>query len=363
MKKIKMQLITKIIIISALIIITAILFIIQFKESRNYKTLEKENKLYTYNLASDIKYNVKLFENSIYDKTTLPQGEIYISSLVDDIELSLSNKFSGSDRAKILGKYNITATVKGNISEQNVTKVLWSKLFILKEDTEFSTFNSNKEIIENLTLDYDWYNNLSKEIYENTKIITSNVIELVMNIEYKIETKYGTVNEVIKPTIIIPIGSQYFSTISSNLDEKTGDFKIIDKITINPNFRMIILCRIIIGFILCVIIALPIFTIKPSEYDMYIKKINIIFKNYAKILVGIENSNNLDSDNIFYVKSFEDLIKISDEIEKPIFYNFSENIGHMNKFYIINENTSYLYYIKHSAVIIPSSNLENSKNI
>jgi hypothetical protein len=60
---------------------------------------------------------------------------------------------------------------------------------------------------------------------------------------------------------------------------------------------------------------------------------------------------------MFSVKSFEDLIKISDEIEKPIFYNYSENIGHMNKFYIINENTSYIYYIKHSAVIVSSSTL------
>lgn len=363
MKKIKMQLITKIIISSVLILISTILFILQFKESKNYKTTEKETKLYNYNLSSDIKYNVKLFDNSIYDENILPQDRVYISSVVDDIELSFTNKFFGSERAKILGKYNITATVKGNISEQNESKVLWSKSFILKNDTKFATLSSKEQIIENLILDYDWFNNLSKEIYESTKILTANVIELVMNIEYNVETKYGMVKESINPTIIIPIGSNYFSTISSNLNEKTGDIKTIDKLIVDPNFAMIALCRIIIAILLLGIVILFIFTINPSEYDMYLKKIDKIFKNYSKLLVGINNSNNLDCDNIFYVKSFEDLIKISDEIEKPIFYNFSENIVDMNKFYIINENTSYIYYVEHSPAIISSNNLENSKSI
>jgi len=363
MKKLKMQLITKIIICSVLILISTILFIVQFKESKNYKTAESETKLYNYNVSSDIKYNVKLFDNSIYDKKILPQDGFYISSIVDDIELSFTNKFSGSEISKIFGKYNITATVKGNISEQNEIKMLWSKFFILKNDTEFSNLSSKKQIVENLILDYDWFNNLSKEIYESTKILTSNFIELVMNIEYNVETKHGIVKEIINPTIIIPIGSNYFSTISSNLNEKTGDIKKIDKIIIDPNFTLIISCRIIIAILLLAIIALFIFTTNPSEYDMYIKKINKIFKNYSKLLVGINNSTNLDCDNIFNVNSFDDLIKISDEIEKPIFYNFSENIGNMNKFYIINENTSYIYYVRHSLAIISSNNLEDSKGI
>lgn len=363
MKKLKMQPIIKIIIIFILVSLSIILFILQFYESKNYTIVEKENKLYSYKISPNIKYNVNLFDNNIFDNNSLPQGGTYISSLVDKIDLNISSALSGNKKSRISGKYNITATIKGNISSQNEPKTLWSKRIILRDDTNFVTMGNDKEITENLSIDYNWYSNMVKEVNESINVSTTNILEIAMNVEYDIDTDHGKIKETANPTIIIPIGSNYFTLNSSNTNEKIGDIKKTDKLTLNPDFKIITLYRILIGIILIVLILLLIFTTNPSEYDIYVKKINNIFKNYSKLLVGIVSFNNLNCDNIYYVKSFDDLVKISDEIEKPIFYNDSKNIENISEFYIINMNSIYIYYIESPESIALKDDFENSENL
>jgi hypothetical protein len=361
MNKIKIQSMTKIIFISILISLSIILFMLQFFESKNYKTVDKETELYDYVISSNTKYNVKLFNNTIFENNTLPQDGVYITSLVDDIELNIINTFSGNEKVKIKGKYDITATMKGIIAEQDITKVIWSKLFKLKNNMQFYVTNDKNETIENLIIDYDWFSNISKEINESTKISTNNVLEVTMNIEYDVETKHGIVKEIANPTVIIPLSSNYFTPTSSNIADIANNIKKTDKEIIEPNHTIINIYRIFIAIILIIIILLFTYTVKPSEYDMYIKKINNIFKNYSKLLVGVKSSNNLEYNNIYYVKNFNDLIKISEEIEKPIFYSDTENLSNINKFYIINENVIYIYYVKPIETIISSDKLEDLK--
>lgn len=361
MKKIKMKLITKIMLISSLISLLIILFMLQYFESKNFKTLEKENVLYNCVVSSNVKYNVNLLENNIFENNTLPQDGVYITSLVDNIDLSFISKFSGSEKAKVMGKYNISATMKANITEDNVVKTLWSKFYKLKNDSQFNFLDDKNETVEKFTIDYKLYNNLAKEINESTKIATNNVLEITMNIEYNVETKHGIIKEIANPTIIIPLSSSFFSPTKSNMDDITDKITKMDAVIIEPNYTIINIYRIFIAITFIIVILLFVFTVKPSEHDMYLKKIDNIFKNYSKLLVCVNSSNNLELKNIYYVKTFYDLIKISEEIEKPIFYNDNENICEINKFYIINENTIYIYYIKLPEAIISSDNLKDIK--
>ena len=341
--KIKMQLLTKIILISTLFVLSIVFFVLQFKESKNYKTIDTEVKLYNYNYSSDIKYSVKLLDNNIFDTQVLPQDGFYMPSFVDDMALSFTHKLTGDKEAKITGKYNIVGTLKGTISDQNQVNTLWSKKFTFKPDTAFSDVTLSKELFEDFILDYSYYNSLSKEINEITKIPTSNLIEITMNIEYTIETEHGSIKETINPTIAIPLSTNYFSVLNTNLDNKTGDIKKTDIATIPPNSKLIVFYRILIGIIIIIILLLFFMTTKPTDYDIYINKVKKIFKNYGKLLIGINNYEDLEYEKIYYIKSIEDLIKISDEIEKPIFYNNSDIIGNINEFYIIDSKISYIY--------------------
>lgn len=352
--KIKMQLATKIILISILFVLSIVFFILQLNESKNYKTLNTEIKLYNYNCSSDIKYSVKLLENSIFDTQILPQNGFYMPSFVDDMAINFTHQMTGDKKAKIIGKYNIVGTVKGTISDQNQINTLWSKEFIFKPDIAFSNVSSSKQISEDFILDYSYYNSLSKEINEITKIPSSNMIEITMNIDYTIETEHGNIKEVLSPTITIPLSTNYFSVLTTNLDSKTGDIKKTDITTIPPNSMLIVFYRIIIGIIIIIILLLFFMAAKPSDYDIYINRIKKIFKNYGKLLIGINSYEDTEYDKIYYVRSIEDLIKISDEVEKPIFYDNSENVGDINEFYIIDSKISYIYKLNN----LKAENLE-----
>ncbi len=356
-RKMKIRLAIKVALCVVMSVLSIVLFILQFNESKNYKTVENKVKLYDYTLSSDIKYNVKLKDNNIFDTNILAQDGTYISSLVDNIELNITNNIESSEIAKISCKYNVIAILKGNISEENEIKTLWSKYFKLKENVEVFGLSSKKVIEENIDVDYDLYNNIAKEINETIKVPTQNLIEIMMDIELNIETKHGLVKEKMNPTITIPVNNSFFTITSSNIDEKIGDISKTESIIIEPNFTRINIYRFLIGISIIIIVLIIIFTTNPSENDIYRREIKTVFKNYSKLLVGVSVSNTFDFENIYHVKSIEDLIKISDELEKPILYNSSDNIENINDFYIIYEKSSYIYSIKTPKIIISDENL------
>jgi len=46
------------------------------------------------------------------------------------------------------------------------------------------------------------------------------------------------------------------------------------------------------------------------------------------------------------VKSIDDLIRVSDEIEKPVMYRYNKNVRDINRFYVFDDNFVYIFKVK-----------------
>jgi hypothetical protein len=75
------------------------------------------------------------------------------------------------------------------------------------------------------------------------------------------------------------------------------------------------------------------------------KKIKKHFKAHGKRLVGVEKNLTDEALSACYVHSLEDIIKISDEIERPIFYVFQNDLADIKEFFIIDREKAYLYRV------------------
>lgn len=326
-----------------LVISSGIFLFLQYKERSSVKSDVQEKTVFSYKTESPIDYKVHIIENPIYNTNVLPSDGIYITSLIKNIEIGFSHTFQGVRNCEISGSYDITASVKGTIGKDK-GNILWTKNFQLKPTTKFSGNDGKLSVKDSVLIDYHKYNNLCKELNSFTGVSTDDTLYITMNIKYDILTDKGTAKEQFSPTLSIPLDKNYFNINKINMDEKAGEIKKQVTVTLMPN-RILILLYTIIGIISIILAAVIIFfTEEPDKKDIYRKKIKKIFKNYGIRLVAITDEILTDESNRQNVRSMDDLIKISDELEKPILYVYKNDILEIKSFYVLADN-SFVYTV------------------
>jgi len=146
--------------------------------------------------------------------------------------------------------------------------------------------------------------------------------------------------------------TSYFNIERLNIEEKAGEIKNIVDVVQPPNKFKIVIFRIVIGLLIMLTLILIFFTEEPSSDDIYKKKIKNIFKSHGTRLVAINNELIIANESYQDVHSIDDLVKISDELEKPIMYIYDTNITKMNNFYVIDNNGFYVYTVSYPNIYI-----------
>ncbi|MFA9423679.1 MAG: DUF5305 family protein, partial [Sedimentibacter sp.] len=297
-----------------------------------------------------IDYKVNIIENAVYDTTVLPSDSTYITALINNIDINFKHMFEGDSISDIEGNYNIMASVTGKIGGQT-GNILWTKNYELKPATKFNTSSTTCEINDKVIIDYNLYNNVSKELNSLTGVSTNDTLNISMNVNYSAKTDEGIVEEKFSPALSIPLNSTYFNIERLNIEEKTGEIKNVVNVTEPPSILKIIIFRIAIGILIILTLILIFFSDEPSYDEIYKKKINKIFKTHGSRLVAINSELTLFKENHHNVHNIDDLVKIADELEKPIMYIYNANICEMDSFYVVDSNDSYAYTVSYPNIL------------
>ena len=284
-------------IILSIILLTGILFLeLINKNIQNNSTYQLNNKTY---------YTVNLKPNNYFSSNTIDANKYYITASIKSIDIYFDYYLKNKTKDDINYAYDITATLKSYAA--NGTKLVWTKDFNLKNIN-----NLNKEEIhikENYNLDYDYYVNYVKSFQIYYNINTENYLDVKLNIKIN-----GEYNSYVLLTI----------PINENIVEIT--MKEDNSFLENNNFNKII--HFIYIVIIIIILLSKILFHKDNEDD--------ILKEYQDIIIVIQNSPNIDSNNIIYLTSLKDLISIAINNNINIF-------NYQNYYYIIMDNTYYIY--------------------
>ena len=112
-----------------------------------------------YNESSEINYNVYLKENKIFDKKVLPKDMLYISNLIDKVEVDFDYLVSLKDNVK--NKYRIYGLFQITDKEGNL---------YLEKETEFINNETTDNIInEKFYIIYEEYKNVLESLKESNK--------------------------------------------------------------------------------------------------------------------------------------------------------------------------------------------------
>ena len=291
----------KLIIISITILLIGFLFLGAFYINKN---IQKNN---IYQLKNKTYYEVTLKPNNYFLNNKIKSNKYYIAKAIKSIDIYFN--YYLKNNKNINYSYDITATLKSYAD--NGTKLIWTKDFNLQ-----NTNNINQEEInikENYRIDYQYYVNYVKSFQEFYNLKTETYLYVKLNITINNESNSYVL-------LTIPINE---SVIEITLKE---DNNFLENNTQNINFNNIIVFILI--FIVIAFLVYKILRNKNNEEN--------ILKEYQDIFITIQNKPNINSNNIIYLSSLKDLIKIAINNNINIF-------NYYNSYYTIIDNTYYIY--------------------
>lgn len=306
-------------------------------------TAYSEQVLYNYNSRGSINYFVSLKPNSLYNNKNISEGNVYISSYIDNIIAAFNYELQGEKDTNIKGNYKVLAVIEGYSDDKNNTKTIWKKEFELLPIQNIDTYGKTFSISKEMPIKFDEYNNFASKIIEESKITVPIKLTVSMFINLKIGTNNESVEKTISPSIVIPLNTPFFEITKLNVDEKPETIQIIKKVPRTADKSLIGMLAASVIILISALIYIMFFTVPIIRNDVQEKKINKIFKEYGNRLVALNGEERNNYKSKFDVKSIEDLVKIADELSKPIFYKYSFDKKEISKFYITENEQLYEY--------------------
>lgn len=263
-------------------------------------------------------YVVVLKPNLLYGPITMNQGEKYFTNIIDYIDSLYVYELKCDNR--ISGKYIVSAIVK---TDQ------WEKSYVLLNDSIIPQKDENRIKLEiRQPINFSSYLQLADSINKELGI-NSEKVELVLN--YNIVTQ-----ENFNHDIPIPLKKDVIQINSSLIKEKKDVInKEVDK---KINYYSIIPTGLLTFVLLLSIIITSRIKIKePGTTDKI--DINKVLSQHKDIIVeGMGLDGDTKNNIIQYIKSMDDLVKIADDLVKPIIHikDYDRDI-----FYVLDINIRY----------------------
>ncbi len=337
-----------IVIITILVLALSYIFISElvtphFREEK--KTLFRcENK-------ADAKYQVFLKPNLLYEEQILDEGHYIISQYVDYIKASYTYAYKGDKKAAIIGDYEITGVLEAYSGEAEKKVVIWNKKYVFLpktqiEQKESDSFNINKEI----NLDLSQFNEFIQMVVAESRINASTQLNINMNVHIKVITDKGIIEESLSPSLAIPLMSSYFKISGFPSEDKPRVIEETIKRPLPANYQKVYLFIAGDALLLILLVFILFFT-RSKEVDLMEKLLTQIFKKHGDRMVALKSRVSEAYELKYEVRSIEDLVRISDEINKPIVYQLNEVTNNIGTFYVLNNLEMYFYKIEDTANI------------
>ncbi len=303
-------------------------------------------------------YTIYLEENSLYKTDTLkpPKSTPYIPpqpktlgvgpvipyQLVDRMETSYYYDFRASRPVtEVTQEVTITATIDN--------PEFWSKTFVLVPSTR-----QPDSLKVDFPLDIVYLNELLTAIRTETGTggeAYNFIIEAFVHVTA--QTDIGTIDETFTQTLSTELGG---GTLIWNeeLEMTQEDAITTTRIIPNPSRYLglsvdgLKTTSLILGLIFLVIfIASLVFynQTKPVELSLFEKEALAVGKKYADRIAQASSQTPIDDEKIISLGSIEDLVKVADELGKPIMHQPPTASEKRHTYYVIDGTSQYQYTI------------------
>lgn len=333
----------RVVLIVFLILTTGGVSFLVYKEVKQPGFEEQRIPIYSYNNKATVGYRVYFKPNELYDSESMGEDQIYLTEFVDYIKANFKYEFTGDKAVNLKGTYNITARVQGYTTDINDNVInIWEKDFIIVPQKNFTINRKTMFVDESVDINLGEYNAFVARIIEASKVVSQTRLNLIMNINLEGDTSVGKIEETITPSLIIPLNSPTIQITGNREIKQPGAIEETKQIQLPVNRRQIIIYGVIIGVLVLALGYIGFFTESMVDKDPFEKELRKLFKKHGDRFVALNSEIATTDENITLVKSMDDLVRIADELIKPIMYKYSYDYRDINKFYVVDEDKIYM---------------------
>ena len=307
-----------IVIVTALLVIGSSSFIqVVFKD----EIIKNKEEIYNYTNQYNYNYTVNLKSNKYIEGQTLSMDEVYVTDLINNVILNFNYNYIASSETNIKYSYKIIGKLQAVYTKNGLEQKIWDKEETLIESENLEITSNKIELQELLQLDLVEKNKLITDFEQEMNMSLDATYTLIFQVETKTDIEGQTVDNDYSSSISIDLGEKTTEIIGENDIEKTisvtNEKEEKQKINI---FELIISCIIIISssFILYYIRTNTVIVNKIRNDYRY--ELNKMLRACQDKIIKINDKADIKLDTVIDVKDFEEIIKASDELFKPIIY-------------------------------------------
>lgn len=297
--------------------------------------------IYSYTQSDTFDVTINLKNNSVYNKNTIKAGqETIFKKIVDSIDASFTYNYRGDEAAETNGEYYLSA---------QVTTDLWEKDFIIVSKSSFNSSKNTAGFDIDFPINLTFYENVVTDIDAEIGINSNNpTLNIKCNVAVSSQTSKGAIYDSFSHSINVSLGGNIIefggAFQPSTIGFITGEEEIfLQDVVDNRNMwsvSSVFIVVILLGFVIVTETRFE----KVSKIE---KMLNKIKKKYGDWIVEIGNPPIADKTKTIPIKSMEDLVKMSEELGKPVMYYQSSMLpGESHVFYVIDESMRYEYILK-----------------
>jgi len=334
-KKIPVKIRIPLIVILAILTLGSLVSAVAVSSDEQPTMTEKNIQLCEYSHQGRFDYIVHLKNNTVYETAVLFPGQATIfKKITDHIDASFSYRFDIGCSATIKGSYKLIFRLQTDD---------WSKDYIIVPKTNFDTNNFNI----NFQINTSTYENIVKTINDETGVQAQKPrLNITCEITINAQTSQGNIYETFTPKLSIPLGGNTIEINNDLVQSKTGSLQTTIQVPASNekqgNSNSLVSAAIFFIPIIPIAVLTQNDYTKPSETEKQVEKIK---KKYGEWIVEVNKPPKapLGAETV-YTKSIDDLIKISEELGKPLIYYLS-TLEKAHTFYVLDQTVHYVYII------------------
>lgn len=287
-----------------------------------------------YDQSSIIDYKVHLKNNTLFAKKVLGPDLTYFSKITKSIEVQPEYRFSTSCSRNVEGYYDIIAVLRD--------PGVWEKRYPVERTVRFNEQNGGVEITKGFTIYLDDYKEKIDAIEKQIEYKSSKP-ELLIEFNTYTKAVNGTdfENNVVS-TLSIPFTSVYSiesKAISTTSMPITLTRKVANKNIEKKRIQYVISIIISMLFLLTArIITIP----KVDARDDRQRILDDFFSKHKDYIIKVSSVfPPKDEGAVVFMRSLEEMAKISEEIAKPMIHQIGNNDG-KDVFFLFDDTTTYI---------------------
>lgn len=317
-----------------------------FKIFQDNNETVRTKQIYEYTNKFNYDYDVTLLKNKYMKKALEPSEEkniAYVTDLVDTTNYNITYGYTASAVTDITYDYEIIGKMQAVYTRDGDEQKIMEQEEVLLDKQTITERTDTIHIDETLKLDLKDKNKLLNDFEQKMGMSISATYSIVLKINMKTNVEGQEVENNYAPVITIDLAKKTTKIIGETHQEDTQyiakEYKQVGRNAFGVLVDLIAMAVAI--YLLRYTARAQVTNIIKNEYK---QELNRILKLCQDKIVKVSTRPETTG-NIVAVKDFGEIVKLSEELFKPILYYFDQE-GEEAWFSVMSNNVTYRYILK-----------------